>query len=207
MKLYTTKFSPNPRRVEIYLKEKGITDIERVMVDLIKGEHRTPEFRRKNPLKLLPVLELEDGRVLAESLAICEYLEELYPEPPLIGADPWQRAVTREATRIAELGLLTGAATAFQHTQAFFAKRVAQNEATALEGQSRFQTYLERIDLLLEDRAWLAGDMFTVADITAICAIDFGHVAGCTVPPTLANVARWLERIRERPTCSLKRKK
>lgn len=201
MKLYTTKFSPNPRRVEIYLKEKGISDVERIRVDLLKGEHRTAEFKAKNPLSLLPVLELDDNRVLTESLAICQYLEELYPQPTLVGDDAWQRAQTTEALRLAELGLLSGAMTAFQHTQPYFAKRVAQNPAIASEGQRHFAMYLERIDDLLERREWLAGALFTLADITAICAIDFGRVAGCQVPENLPNVARWLEAIRGRPSC------
>jgi len=203
MKLYTTKFAPNPRRVEIYLREKGITDIERVVLNLLNGEHRTPEFKQKNPLKLLPVLELEDGRVLTESLAICQYLEELHPDPDLFGSEPWQRAQTTEATRIAEIGLLFGAMTAFQHTQPFFAKTVKQNIDTASEGQLRFTRYLARIDHLLDGRTWLAGELFTLADITAICAIDFGKVAGCVVPHELPNVAAWLARVRARPSCQL----
>ncbi len=203
MKFYTTKFAPNPRRVEIYLKEKGIADIERVMVNLLKGEHRTPEFRQKNPLGLLPVLELDDGRVLTESLAICQYLEELYPDPTLIGDDAWQRAKTWEAVRLAELGLLGGAATAFQHTQPYFAKTVNQHAVIAEDGQNRFAKYVRRIDILLADNEWLAGSRFTLADITAICAIDFGKVAGCVVPDELAHVHRWLAAVRERPSCQL----
>lgn len=207
MKLYTAKFAPNPRRVEIYLTEKQLDTVQRVLVDLLAGEHRSEDFRRtKNPLGLLPVLELDDGRVLTESLAICEYLEELYPEPPLIGADTWQRAKTREANRIAELGLLMGAGNAFQHTSPFFAKRFKQSPDVAANGQQRFRVYLERIDAILGGQAWLAGDTFTIADITAICAIDFGKVAGCEVPSDLPNVSRWLEAIRARPSCAIKPK-
>jgi len=205
MKLYTTQLSPNPRRVEIYLREKAIGDIERVTVDLMAGEHRTPAFRRKNPLGLLPVLELDDGRVLTESVAICEYLEELHPSPPLIGTDSWQRACTREAVRIAELGVLASAMTAFQHTQPFFAERVAQSQEAAAWAQERFTTYLERIESLLDRRTWLAGDLFTVADITLVCAIDFGRLCGCDVPAPWPHIHRWLDAIRSRPSCQLRR--
>jgi glutathione S-transferase len=203
MKLYTTNFAPNPRRVEIYLQEKDIGDVERVVVDLLKGEHRTSEFRRKNPLCQLPVLELEDGRVLTESLAICEYLEEMYPEPPLIGDDPWRRAQTRQAIGVAEIGLLSGAMTAFEQTQPHFARTVRQNAAIASEGQQHFSRYLQRIDRVLDGRAWLAGDRFSLADITAICAIDFGRIAGGILSPDLPNLSRWLTAMRKRPSCQL----
>jgi glutathione S-transferase len=203
MKLYTTGFAPNPRRVEIYLREKGI-EVERVRLDLTKGEHRTPEALERNPLGLLPVLELDDGRHLTESVAICEYLEEMHPEPPLIGADPWQRAQTREALRVAEIGMLLGAARAVQNTLPFFATRIEQTPEKAEEGRRQFGRYARRLDQLLGERTWLAGDLFTIADITAICAIDFGRAAGCEPKAELENLAAWLERIRARP--SLQRK-
>lgn len=206
MKLYVASFSPSPRRVRIYLDEKGL-EIEQVRLDMVKGEHRTDEFRRlKNPLALLPVLELDDGRILTESGAICEYLEELHPEPPLIGTDPWQRARTREADRMAEHGLYHGAALAFQHSNPFFKGRWVQKEEVADYGRYIFNSYAVRLDELVSDRTWLAGDHFSVADITALCAIDFGAVAGCAIASDLAHLHAWLERVRARPSCSLKKK-
>jgi len=145
--------------------------------------------------------------MLTESMAICEYLEELYPEPTLIGLDAWQRARTREANRIAELGLLLNAAKAFQHSSKFFKGRWEQLHQNVTQGQKSFSRYLERVDELLADRPWLAGDIFTVADITAICSIDFGSTSGCRVHPELKNVERWLTAIRERPSCVLPPKK
>jgi glutathione S-transferase len=201
VKLYTTTFAPNPRRVEIYLAEKGLQDIERVRLDLPRGEHRTPDMLRRNPLGLLPILELDDGRVLTESLAICEYLEELHPDPPLIGADPWQRAQTREAARIAE-SLLMHAGIAFQNTIPFFAARWAQTPECVAFGRTRFLEFAGRIDGLLADGPFLAGALFTVADITALCAIDFGKASGCTLPPNHIHTARWLEQVRARPSCA-----
>lgn len=208
VKLYTTKFAPNPRRVHIFCEEKGI-ELERVWLNMLEGEHRTDAFmREKNPLGRLPVLELGDGRVLTESLAICEYLESHYPEKPLFGGDdPWKRAQVREATRLAELGCLMGASLSYQHSQAFFAGRFEQKADVADQGRKRFKLFVERINLLLEGRPWLGGDDFSVADITLVCAIDFGKVSGCELDLSLPNIARWHEAVRERPSCQLRRKK
>jgi len=206
--LYVASFAPNPRRVRIYLREKGITDIEIVKLDMMQGEHRTDEFKAdKNPLAALPVLELDDGATLTESQAIIEYLEELYPEPSLLGTTPLERARTREVSRIAELGMLFGAATAFQNSSPFFAGRFEQSEAAATVGRKRFGRHLRHLDELLAKNTWLAGDNFSIADITALCAIDFGKVSGCTVDgEKVCNVARWLTAIRERPSCAVKKK-
>ncbi len=209
MKLYYGSFAPNPRRVRIYLAEKGITDVEQVKVDMMAEEHRTEEFRRdKNALALLPVLELDDGQMLTESMAIIEYLEELHPDPPLIGRDPWQRARTREADRIADLGLMMAASLVWVSSSPYFAKRVNQKPDVAAFGRERLAEYFARIDGMLAERPWLAGDEFTVADITTLCAIDFAHAGGVKVDPDqYPNVARWLEVIRQRPSCMIKRKK
>jgi len=207
LKLYSGKFAPNPRRVEIFLKEKGLNKVEIVRVDMVGLEHKKKAYLKKNSLGLLPTLELDDGRMLTESGAICEYLEELYPEPTLFGYEAWQRALTREANRIAELGLLVNAAKAFQHSSKFFKGRWEQLHQNVTQGQKSFTRHLERIDELLADRTWLAGDLFTVADITAICAIDFGSTSGCRVNPDLEHVTRWLTAIRERPSCQIGSKK
>ena len=201
VKLYVSKFAPNPRRVVIYLREKQL-EIDRVIVDAVAGDHRTPEMLAKNPLGLLPILELDDGSCLTESLAICHYLEELHPEPNVIGETAIERARICEATRIAELGLLAPAALAFQNAMPFFAKRLEQSAAVADQGRQQFSVGGSRIDQLLGDkRPHLAGDRFSLADITALCAIDFGKPAGCLVDPAWHNLATWLTRVRERPSC------
>src|SRR5262245_39217671 len=123
MKLYMFPLAPNPRRVVVYLKEKGI-ELSFVSIDVTKGENRTPEFLAKNPSGALPVLELDDGTVLTESLAIVEYLEELHPNKPMIGTTPLERARVRELERICELGVLAGTAAVFQNTSPFFASRI-----------------------------------------------------------------------------------
>ncbi len=192
----------------IYLAEKGLLDkIDVVKLNLLEGEHRTPEFRKKNPLGKVPVLELDDGRVLTESSAIMTYLEALHPDPPLWGRDPWDRAQVLEAERMAELGLLFGAATAFQHTNPFFAKRLQQSPEAAESARKQFNKFVKRFDgVLASGQPWLAGDHFTIADITAICALDFGSTAGCAVDEECRHFAAWVERVRERPSCQIKRR-
>ena len=207
LRLYSAKFSPSPRRVEIFIKEKQIDSIEVVRIDMISMEHKSDDYLQKNPLGLLPTLELDNGEFLTESAAICEYLEELFPEPNLLGDTALQRARTREANRIAEFGLLLGASQAFQHSSPFFAGRWEQLPQNVEQGQRHFGKHLKRLEKLLENRAWLAGDNFSVADITAICAIDFGKVSGCEVKPDLENVQRWLTAIRERPSCQIRSRK
>jgi len=209
VRLYTASFAVNPRRVKIYLVEKGLADaVEQVKLNMLEGEHRTPEFRTKNPLGKLPVLELDDGRILTESSAITTYLEALHPDPPLWGGtDPWRRAKVLEAERLAELGLLYPAGIAFQHTSPFFAKRMTQSADAADGARKQFAKFVHRFDgILASGQPWLAGDEFSMADISAICAVDFGAAAGCAPPAEDGHFAAWLERVRERPSCQIKKK-
>ena len=207
LRLYSAKFSPNPRRVEIFIKEKQIDSIEIVRIDMVSMQHKADEYLQKNPLGLLPTLELENGEFLTESMAICEYLEDLFPSPNLFGESAWQRARTREANRIAEFGLLLGASQAFEHSSPFFAERWEQLPQNVEHGQRHFGKHLKHVDKVLEKRTWLAGNQFSVADITALCAIDFGKVSGCLVTPELEHINRWLRDIRERPSCQIRSRK
>src|SRR6266436_1109752 len=125
MKIYDFVGAPNPKKLRVYLAEKGLR-IPFEPVNIVSQENRKPEFLKKNPLGGLPVLELDDGSHLTESLAIIEYLEELHPEPPMIGRTPRERARVRELERIADLGVLGSVGTYFQNTHAFFAGRVKQ---------------------------------------------------------------------------------
>jgi len=126
MLLYHDTRAPNPRRVRIFLAEKGVA-YDTIEVSINAGEHQKPEFRKKNPLALLPVLELGDGKILRESMAISRYLEELYPEPNLLGADPWERAVIEQWNRHAELELLIPITQVFRNTNAFWQGRIRQS--------------------------------------------------------------------------------
>ena len=200
MLLYHDPRAPNPRRVRIFLAEKGVP-YDTIEVSIAAAEHHKPEFRKKNPLALLPVLELADGTVLRESMAICRYIEELHPEPNLFGADAWERAQIEQWNRHAELELLLPIAQVFRNTNAFWVGRIKQS---AEYGEIVRELVCTRFDWLEEElgqRAYLAGPRFTVADITALCAIDFGKVSNLRIKAeTHPNLAAWHKRVSERPS-------
>jgi glutathione S-transferase len=199
MKLYVYPMAPNPKKILIYVKEKGL-DIPLSEVDILSGQNRTPEFLRKNPLGGLPVLELDDGTYLTESLAIIEYLEELHPERPMIGMNPIERARVRELERIIELGILGAIATIFQNTSLFFAKRVKQSPEAAENAKQRLASTLAIIDAKIGDRPFVTGDRPTIADCTLFAALFFGELTGTPLDPSAANVARWYESFKRRPS-------
>lgn len=200
MLLYHDPRAPNPRRVRIFLAEKHIA-YDTIEVLISAAAHQTPEFKRKNPLALLPVLELPDGRVLRESMAICRYLEELHPEPNLFGADAWERAQIEQWNRHAELELLVPISQVFRNTNKFWVGRIKQAPEF---GEIMRELVAGRFDWLegeLGQRPYLAGQRFTVADITALCAIDFGKVASIRIDPaTHPHLAAWHARVSERPS-------
>jgi glutathione S-transferase len=200
MLLYHDLRAPNPRRVRVFLAEKGVA-YDTIEVSIAAAEHQKPEFRRKNPLALLPVLELGDGKILRESMAICRYLEELYPDPNLFGVDPWERAVIEQWSRHAELELLFPIAQVFRNTNAFWQGRIRQSPEF---GEIMREQVLGRFDWLeqeLAQREYLAGPRFTVADITALCAIDFGKVSNLRIKAeTHPNLAAWHARVSARPS-------
>src|SRR5947199_5967833 len=163
MKLYVFPMAPNPRRLLVYLGEKGV-QIPREEVDIMSQKNRTPEFLEKNPLGGLPVLELDDGSHLTESLAIIQYLEDLHPTPPMIGTTPVERARVRELERICELGVLSSVGTVFQNSHPFFAGRVKQSPEAAENGRARFATTLKVVDERIGARPFVAGERPTIAD-------------------------------------------
>jgi glutathione S-transferase len=198
MLLYHDPRAPNPRRVRIFLAEKGVA-YDTIEVLIASGAHQTPEFRKKNPLQLLPVLELADGRILRESMAICRYIDELHPEPNLLGSDPWERAVIEQWNRHAELELLIPIAMVFRNTHAFWHGKLTQAPDFAEIMREQTATRFDWFESELGKRAYIAGDRFTVADITAVCAIDFGRVSDIRIDPaTHPNLAAWHGRIKER---------
>lgn len=192
MKLYDFKPAPNPRRVRIFLAEKGVT-IPTVQVHLIKGEQRAPEFVAKNPVGRVPVLELDDGKCLTESMAICRYIEELHPNPPLFGHNREERAFTAMWQRIAEFELLFPVTHAFRHgTETARAMEPNQNAAWAEASRARALNGMRYLDTVLHERAFVAGPDYSIADITALCAVDFGAAAGAVqMPDDLQNLKRW----------------
>ena len=199
MKLYDLKSGLNPRRVRIFLAEKGIT-IPTVEIDMAGGENKAEMFLLKNPLGTLPVLELDDGSYLAESIAICRYFEELHPQPPLFGTDLLDRARVEMWNRRMELEILRPITDVFLHLSPFWQTRREQipQYARAMQAQA-----LERMAWLnreLAGRTFIAGETYTVADITAQCAFLVGKHTGTPIPDDMTDLLRWYGQVTSRPT-------
>jgi len=200
MKIYDFALAPNPRKLRVYLAEKGL-QIPIEQVDIMSGANRTPEFlQQKNPLGGLPVLELDDGSCLTESLAIIEYLEELHPEPPMLGRTPLERARVREAERICEVGVLNNVAMVFQNTSPFFAGRVKQSPEAAENGRTRLAANLRVLDAKIGTRSFVCGDHPTIADCTLFAGLEFAAFGGVEVDARATNVHRWWEAFKQRPS-------
>ena len=199
MKLYDSAMAPNPRRVRIFLAEKGIS-VPTVQVDIGKADNRKPEFLTKNPLGGLPVLELDDGRYLAESVAICRYFEERQPQPPLMGVDATDRAFVEMWQRRMEIEIFQRIAQTFQNTHEFFKGRIPQIPEYGEVCRKHALSRLAWLDGELAGREFIAGDRYTIADITALCGIDFGRVAGIRIDPAQKNLQRWHEAVSSRPS-------
>lgn len=200
MLLYHDTRAPNPRRVRIFFAEKGVA-YDTIEVSIAASAHQTPEFRKKNPLALLPVLELADGRILRESMAICRYIEELYPEPNLFGADAWERAQIEQWNRHAELELLIPITQVFRNTNPYWTGRIKQVPEFGELAREVVAGRFDWIEGELGQRPYVAGQRFTVADITALCAIDFGKPCKIRLDAaTHPNLAAWHERVSSRPS-------
>lgn len=199
MKLWTAAVAPNPRRVAIFLAEKAI-EIPTAAIDLSKGENFAAEFVAKNPLARVPVLELDDGSFLAESMAICRYLEELHPAPPLFGGDARERAWVEMWNRRMESEVMLPITGCFRHSHPYWKDRIEQ---VAAYGELCRRTAGEKmvwLDGELAGRDYIAGPAFTVADITAVCGFGIGRVAKIRIPDSLANLTRWHETVSARPS-------
>ena len=190
MKIYNSGTAPNPRRVRIFVAEKEI-QIPYEEVDLVKAVNRGEEFRKKNPSGTVPVLELDDGTCISETVAICRYLEELHPNPPLMGVDAKDRAIVEMWQRRMELELLIPIADAFRQRHEFFKGKIRQLPEYAEVQKKNAEERLARLNGELANRKFIAGDRYTIADITALCAVDFGRVSKIAIQPDQANLARW----------------
>ncbi len=200
MKIHTFAGAPNPKRVHVYLAEKGIA-LERVAVDIIAGETRAEAFRAKNPMGGLPVLELDDGSYVSESLAIMEYFEELHPDPPMIGATPLERLRVRELERIAELGVLMRVAQVLQNSHPFWAALVKQNQQVADNALRLLHGTLKVLDKRIGEQPFVAGERPTIADCTLYAGLWFAHTMGKPIDLSARpNLARWNESFRKRPS-------
>lgn len=200
MKLYDSKMAPNPRRARIFLAEKGIS-IPTEQVDMMKMEHRTPEYTALNPLQRMPALVLDDGTIITESIAICRYFEALQPDPPLFGVGAKEIATVEMWNRRAELNLLFCVAQVFRHSHpAMKELEVPQVPDWAEANRPRIGEYLRMLDAELKDRPFVAGDRYSVADITTLCAIDFMRPIRTPVPEECVNVKRWHAEVSARPS-------
>ena len=199
MKLYDTPLAPNPRRVRWFLAEKGISDLQVVTLNLIAGEHKTPEYLAKAGLANVPALELDDGTVITESVAVCRYLESLYPEPNLFGRDPKETALIEMWTRRAELLVATPFMLGVRHTHPALAALETQNPAVADYNKEAGLRACKVLDRRLAESEWLGGARFTVADIIAYVGIDFGRMIKLVPPEDLSHLGRWMALMRARP--------
>ncbi|HET7804673.1 MAG TPA: glutathione S-transferase [Pseudolabrys sp.] len=200
MKLYDSRLAPNPRRTRIFLAEKGIT-ISTEQVDMVAMQHKTPEYAAINPLQRMPALVLDDGTILTESIAICRYFEMLHPDPPLFGVGPKDAAVVEMWNRRAEINFFANVAAVFRHTHpAMKELEVPQVPAWAEANRPRVTWFLEWMDRELASREFVAGDRYTVADITMQVAVDFMRPSRLTMPEDASNVKRWHAAVSARPS-------
>ena len=200
MKLYDSKMAPNPRRARIFLAEKGIS-VPTEQVAIESKQHLTPEYASVNPLQRMPALELDDGTVITESIAICRYFEAVQPEPPLFGTGAKEIALVEMWNRRCELNLLFAVAQVFRHTHpAMKELEVPQVPAWADANRPRVADFLKLLDDQLKDNEFIAGAHYTVADITALCAVDFMKPARIPMPEGLSNLQRWRDAVSARPS-------
>jgi glutathione S-transferase len=199
MKLYDTTMAPNPRRVRIFLAEKGIK-VPMEQVDLGALAHKSDAFRKLNPLMRVPVLQLDDGSIIAESMAICRYFEETQPEPPLFGRDPKEKALVEMWNRRMELNVYNTVASAFRHTNPAMAEREQQVAEWGQLNLSRVPEMLAFIDESLAGRQYLVGDYFSVADITALVTVDFARIVKVRIGEDQKALADWHARVSSRPS-------
>ncbi|MGB1158816.1 MAG: glutathione S-transferase family protein [Porticoccaceae bacterium] len=206
MKLYDYTSAPNPRRVRIFLAEKGV-EMETVQIDLAKREQFSEAFTKINPLCDVPVLELDDGSHISQVHSICRYLEEVFPENPLFGRDPVERAMVESQHHLVQLNGGMAAAEAFRNSTPGFANRAltgphsyAQIPELAARGLQRLDHWFEDMDAHLADSQYLVGDYFSVADIGAYTTVGFARWVKKTIPAQCTNLQRWFNQVDARPS-------
>ncbi len=198
MKLYDSRRAPNPRRVRWFLAEKGVDDLEIVQIDLMTGEHKTPEYRAEVGMTNVPALILDDGTALTESVAICRYLESLYPEPNLFGRDARDTAIIEMWTRRAELMAAMPLMQAVRHGHPALAVLETQVPEVAANNRQMAERSLAIFDRRLGESEWIAADRVTMADGVLYSGIEFSRLVRFEVPEAMPNVTRWLAAMRAR---------
>lgn len=199
MKLYDGGRAPNPRRVRIFLAEKGMT-VPMESVDIAALQHKSEAFAAINPMQRVPALELDDGTVISESIAICRYFEALRPDPPLFGRGAKEAALVEMWNRRMELNLLSSVAAVFRHLHPAMRAMERQVPEWGEANKPRVYEFLTFLDRELRDRLFVAGDTYTVADITGLVAVDLMRPARLEIPDELANFRRWHTHVLARPS-------
>ena len=206
MKLYDCQMAPNPRRVRVFLAEKGV-DIPKTEVSIIEGENLKPEYLAVNPRGLLPTLELDDGSRIDETVAICRYIEETQPEPNLMGRDALEKAQIESWQRHMEFDGLNPTGEMFRNSFDPFKNRglpglenVQAIPELAARGKAGVERFYERLEHRLSQSSYVAGERYTVADITALCVVDFASFAKMGIPEANTNTKRWHADVSSRPS-------
>lgn len=193
--------APNPRRVRIFLAEKGV-DLPETTVNMMKREHKSSEFRAKNSMGQLPALELDDGTCISETVAICRYFEETHPEPPLFGRTPVEKALVDQWIRRVEFAVMMPVGNFWRHAHPYTAALLNQFKEF---GESNKETYVgaqKYLDRELEGREFLVGDSYTMADICLLSTLDFAEWIGLPVEDEFKNLKAWRERATARPSAA-----
>lgn len=199
VRYYHTPRAPNPRRTDIFLAEKGVA-VAHVPVDLMAGAHKTPDYLAKAGVPQVPALELSDGTVLVEAPAICRYVEALVPEPNMLGRDPLEAAVIEMWQRRVEFRVMAPITFCFRHTNPHMAALEDQCADWGAVNGARIEARLAELDHRLDGRDWIAADRPTIADITALVAVDFLRVLKRRVPEEMAHLRAWHSRMAARPS-------
>ncbi|WP_166263431.1 glutathione S-transferase family protein [Marinobacter caseinilyticus] len=204
MKIYETKTAPNPRRVRMFMAEKGLLEkAEFIQVDLLKGENLTPEYAARNPMKKVPVMELDDGTCISETMAICRYFEEAYPERPLLGSGALDKAQTEQWIRWIEFYFFMPTGMCFQHTSGYFKDRMNPIKEWGEECRATVEKFFHFLNAHLERNTFICGDEFTAADINAFTTIDFNKVNNIRIQPEQTHLKAWYERVKARPSAQV----
>ncbi len=200
MKLYGAPMpAPNPRRVRIFLAEKGL-DLPETPVDMRKREHKSAEFRAKNSMGQLPALELDDGTCISETVAICRYFEETHPEPPMFGRTAAEKALVDQWIRRVEFAVMMPVGNFWRHAHPFTAALLTQFKDFGESNKETYRGAQKYVDRELEGREFLVGDSYTMADICLLSTVDFAEWIGLPVEDEFANLKAWRERVKARPS-------
>jgi glutathione S-transferase len=202
MKLYDSRRAPNPRRVRWFLAEKGIDDIEIVDVDLLAGDHRSPEYVARAGIAQAPALTMDDGTTITESIAICRYVESLRPEPNMFGRDPKETAVIEMWMRRAELLAAYPLMLAVRHGHPALAALETQVPEVGQANRAQAERSLQLFDARLAESRWIGGERITIADGVLFIGMDFARMVRFAPPEALTNLGRWIAAMRERPSAS-----